>query len=167
MKNKHRGMTLIELLTAIVLLTAVVIVSTPLFASLLEGMTRGPRTVQTDRTIAHLLDRLRQDARGARSFALAPRPDGHAELGLGRDGIDAFYDVRDGNVIRTSGDGNEQTCWALPDATIQWQFWPATGQPQALEVRTSVAEIVNGVTRQKLSRTHLVFFDGVQGRDGK
>jgi type II secretory pathway pseudopilin PulG len=166
MKNR-KGMMLLELLIAIALVTAVLAASTGIFVSLVGGMARDTRTVATDRTIDHMLARLRQDVRGARAV-MKWNGIPWQEVGLGPGGaVTVSYAVADGNVIRTPSGGGPQECWAVPDATIQLRLWPSEDNCRALEVLTSVGETDNGVVRQKLSRTHLLFFDGIEGRAGK
>jgi prepilin-type N-terminal cleavage/methylation domain-containing protein len=167
MKTKRNGFTLIEMLTVIILVTAVVVSTAGVFASMLQGMTRSTRTVAADRTLDHMLDRLRQDVRGARAVALAGKPSEAWKLDIGRDKIEVTYSIQDGNITRTAVDGNQQTGWEVPGAAIELRLWPAEGPPQALEVHTNVAEAGNGMSQQKLARTHVFFFAGVEGRNGK
>jgi type II secretory pathway component PulJ len=149
-------MMLLELLVAIAFVSLLATLSMPLFRSMLQEMGRGTQTVQTDRTLNHMLERLQKDAEGARSLAMR-RSEKSSMLAIGPEGDGASYEFRDGKVVRYSGDGNVDRSWEVPCAVVEWRAWPSEGAPKALEVRTAVAEDWPGHTVEKLSRTHLFF----------
>lgn len=152
----RKGITLIELLAAMVLLGVLLAAAQPLFQSLLRQTTARGREVQTDRTLDHLLARLRRDLAGAAGVT-ALGSDGNLTLAIGEAGKEVRYESRDGRVVRTTRDGNEAAAWDVPGACIEWRPWPDANAPHALEVRTSVWTGAGRERRQALSRTHLFF----------
>lgn len=154
--RSRRGVTFIELLTAIVFLGVLLAVSEPLFHSLLRQTMSGGREVQTDRTLDHMLARLRSDVEAARGVTTGTQ-DGVRVLGItGRDGPIRYLGL-DGRVMRSLGDGNGAGEWTVPNAVIEWHGWPDANVPRALEVRTSVWTGEGRARRAALARTHLFF----------
>ena len=165
---QSKGLTLIEMVTAIAFVTVLAVIAAPLFASMFRTATRGMSAVETDRTLDHMLERLRRDVQGARAITVDADANAGDVLGILRGRTGVFYNVLDGKVARLSGRSGgdeEDTSWRIPDARVEFRAWPGEGEPRAVEVRTCILEHVGrGLTRPKLSRTHLIFLAGVEGR---
>jgi prepilin-type N-terminal cleavage/methylation domain-containing protein len=156
----RKGMTLLELIGAIVILSVLAAISGPIFLSMLREPAAATRAVQTDRTLDHMLHRLRQDVQGARGL-WAGRGAETLFLAIRRDGKPIQYEFGGGRAIRFSAEGDPQGAWDVPGALIEWRSWPTEESPAALEVRTSVsAGPPPAAPRQALARTHLFFLAG-------
>ena len=137
--------------------------SAPIFTSMVRGPAVATRTIQTDRTLWHMLQRLRQDVQGAEALTAGEDPNSSDLLAITRAGAIVLYDFRQEKVVRSIVGGDEGTSWDVPGASVEWRLWPKGGRPAAVEVRTSVTEHMDRVRRAKLSRTHMIFLAGQEG----
>lgn len=164
----RKGISLIELIVVLGVLTAASIPLARLTRTTLRDIPKSLRIIESGKTIANALRRLREDVNVAEQFpaSFGKYTSGAETLLINRGGQILCWQLKPGELIRRSlgrADGAEDeelAIWTIPNGRIRWRIWREDGAGYAVEIVTHVEQKTPKSVKKKMEFTYL-FFAGV------
>jgi len=166
---KRRGNMLVEVVFLLPMLMVIIVVSSGLFPVLVQDVPHVQRAAVSRGSLDEMLRRVQRDFDQAVAL-----PDAAGDLRAGEqrllielpEGI-VRYDADANEIVRSEGSRQggawkRTDGWRTPRAVVRFERPPEC--PQAVAVRTSVSQLVQGRPSERLANTNLLFAGAVPGR---
>ena len=156
MRNKHKGLSLVEMVTVIAILAIISIPLAQLSRSLAAGIPNSYKLYQLNTSILNAMRKLRDDTARADDFILENNADGKGwALTLKGHPAEIIYTFN--NDLLCRGENKNNQTWELPRVKLNLKpFLPEPGT-RAVEVHAYISVKEYGKERKKLENTFLFY----------
>lgn len=160
MRNKNKGMTLIEVVTTVAVFAMILVPLAHLSRSLVADIPNSYKLYQLNTSVLHAIQTLRDDIAKADDIVLEndPRREGWTLRLAGASG-ERRYVFGDGFLLR-GGDGGDRT-WELPRVKLELKMLSET-DARAVELCSYISIKEQGKERKKLENNYIFYASQVK-----
>ncbi len=164
----RKAYALIEMITVIAILAVIMLACAKPLKTLVSGIPQAGRDFQTNSAMLGMLRELQDDiehSNGPLEYATDEKI-GHNMLLIETGSGIICYELGDGEVTKTTPAADEQLpqnsqTWSLPHTKISWKIRNHNGKSCAVELTTSIEQMVSGLQKKKLRNSYIYFAGSV------